>query len=223
MPPRKRAVSKKAALFADVAKFLQQVSPETEIPTVDLDSIEDRDYRSTDGIVLFAHYPANFKPGCCAECGAKYVVNRNAVGFCSDPCRRENWQKTTGVPWRAVSTNDVWDGNPPNIITADQIKKLAAIAEWFNTNRTVLDTLVEKESEPEEFELFESSLEDSQSDLEDLLKDQSRVLSREAFLESVGWEQESDQQNIPPTSPQPEPSHEGLELTEEEVSLFGFL
>lgn len=219
MPPRK---SKTASLFAEAAKFLESVN--AEVPTVDWDAIEDRDYRSTDGLVLFAHFPESFKPGTCGECGAIYAVNRNAVGFCSDPCRRDNWVKTTGVPWRAVSVHDVWDGNPPNIINREQLSKLAAIAEWFNTNRTVLDTLAETESEPEqqepELDFLSSSLEDEP---ESLLRDQFRTLDPAIFRGELDWQSDQeDHERNPPTNPQHEPSHAVLELTAEEVSLFDF-
>lgn len=213
MPPsRRRQTKKQDNLFAQVAKFLEAQGKET--PNVD--TATDRDYRSADAVVLFVHYPGIFKPGVCKTCGGAYATNRKAVGFCSDPCRREDWQKTTGLPWRAISTHDVWDGDPPVIISPEQFEKLRQLAAWFNTNRTVLDNLVQRESEDvPELEFLEPVDPKDSLDLPD-----PQILVQAVIEELQGGEE--DPVPNPPTNRLYGQDGSTLELTEEEAFLFHF-
>lgn len=220
MPRGKR--NDKAAVFAKMAAFLAEKN--IEAPVVDqdvIDSIDDRDYKSNDGALLFAHHPPGFKPGVCKNCGAVYMVNRNAVGFCSDVCRREDWRKTTGLPWSAVSTHDVWDGAPPHIISPEQIQKLAGIVDWFNTNRTSLDTLAENWKAEQE-EIVRQRLEDDLGVPVVLDRSIPQNLIFAADFDSMFGESESDQESNPQTNPPASPSQSSLELSSEEASLFDF-
>jgi hypothetical protein len=214
MPPRNK--KKQDTVFSKVAEFL--AAQGMQMP--DVDTATDRDYRSNDAVVIFAHHPAGFKPGICKECGKPYATNRKSVGFCSDPCRRDNWKKTTGLEWRAISTHDVWEGDPPLIISPEQFEKMRQIAAWFNTNRTVLDTLVEKPLvEAPELEFLAPGEENPM----DSLSQTDPEIEAEKFLTQIGWFEESLTDDIPeslPTSPHSEPSLSALELTEEEVYLF---
>lgn len=103
-------------------------------------------YRNGDAVVVFANLPAHFRPGICKTCGKAFATNKPSVGFCTDICRREDWLKTTGVEWAAVSTHDVWNGDPPMIVTPTQLANLKRIAEWFNKNQKDLEITVEPES-----------------------------------------------------------------------------
>lgn len=221
MPTPKRRRNKQDALFAQVAAFL--ATQGKEMPSVD--SATDRDYRSNDAVIVFAHHPAGFKPGICKNCGGVFATNRKSVGFCSDPCRREDWRKTTGLEWRAISTHDVWEGDPPLIISPEQFEKMRAIAAWFNTNRTMLDTLVEKPSTQAPELEFLSPAESDPEDSEDF---DPQEIAEELFQRGLVTEEEfvatsaSESQEFLPTNPHHEPSASSLELTDEEASLFEF-
>lgn len=219
MPTPRRNRNKQDKLFSQVAAFL--AAQGKEMPSVD--SATDRDYRSDDAVLIFAHHPTGFKPGICKTCQRPFATNRKAVGFCSDPCRREDWRKTTGLEWRAISTHDVWNGDPPLIISPTQFEKMRQIAAWFNTNRTILDTLVERESEPVPELEFLSPAESDPEDSEDF--DPQEIAEEVLLLEDLGIALEdvpNEFQESLPTSPHPEPFASSLELTEEEASLFDF-
>lgn len=224
MPPRKRTKAPNAsAVLAAAAAFLATKNIEAPAVTQEtLDALGDRDYRSNDAVLLFAHHPPGFIPGKCHNCGAIYAVNRKSVGFCSDPCRREDWRKTTGLEWSAISTHDVWEGNPPHIISPAQLKKLAALAEWFNTNQIDLDTLVEMESEPEPVELHGSNLLDElgfQVVLDSAIPQDQILIGN--FDQLFGSEEEDHESSLQ-TNPPQRPSESRLSLTDEEASLFEF-
>lgn len=171
---------KKDPLAAALA-FLEQHGVDTsEIPK----ERDKYDYRHNDAAVVFASSPSHFLPGICKNCGKTFAVNKRFVGFCSEPCRREDWRKTTGLEWGAISTKDVWDGDPPMIITPQQMKNLEAIVDWFNKNRTSLSLVPpteESEQEPEieiryhtvqiPIDQSEVLLEDEQNDLRTSLLD----------------------------------------------------
>ena len=219
MPPRKRKGNDAAAVLAKMAAFLEAKNIEAPVVNQEvIDSVNDRDYGNSDAALLFAHHPPGFIPGKCKNCGAIYAVNRKSVGFCSDPCRREDWRKSTGLPWSAVSTRDVWDGAPPHVISPEQLKLLAGIADWFNTNRTILDTLAETGPESQEEEA-EANPSDVPEILVQVWEPTIRGLSDQIeFLESLDLE--SDHTSNPQTNPPASPSDASLELSEEEASLF---
>ena len=135
----------------------------------------------------------------------------------------------TGLEWGAVSTHDVWYGDPPMIVTPDQFAKLKAIAEWFTQNQTTLDIAsgettgeiqvqeVFEWSEDHYDETVETPQDNSQDNplVHDLLKDQSRQVSDD--WESLFGFRDSH------TSPQPSPAPLVAEQTTEEAdALFGF-
>src|SRR3546814_5924086 len=65
-------------------------------------------------------------------CALPIFPHGTVIGFCSDTCRRDNWKKTTGIPFSTVHTRgDIWNGNVPMVITADQYEALERIADWF--------------------------------------------------------------------------------------------
>jgi len=110
-----------------------------------------RHWRNDDAVVELAKTPKRFIMRRCRNCGMPFGHNKpipvgDLVGLCSDPCRREDWFKTTGLPYSALSISDPWDGDPPMIIRPDQIENLRALAEWFTTNETLLQ---ERATEPE--------------------------------------------------------------------------
>jgi len=121
-------------------------------------NIPRHNYRSSDAVVVFANLPAHFKPGTCKECGRTFAVNMKSVGYCSDPCRDENWRRTTGLSPNVVKIHDVWHGDPPMIVTPDQYDKLKAIADWFTKVESTLQ-VVQTESE------YQEDLPDTQTEL----------------------------------------------------------
>lgn len=190
---------KKKDVMDEVLAFLSSRGVDTkELPT----ESDKYDYRNNDAVVVFVNTPTHFKPGICKNCKKPFAVNKASVGFCSDICRREDWTKTTGLPWRAVSTNDVWNGDPPMIISPAQMKKLEAIVDWFNKNRTSLVLAPESESDNSDLEAL-----DSLESLETLVP--ASVDSGTVYRDSH-------------TSPQSEPFDEVLEQTLLEEDLFGF-
>lgn len=220
MTTNRRNRNKQDKLFAQVAAFL--ATQGKEMPSVD--SATDRDYRNDDAVLLFVHHPAGFKPGICKNCGRVFGVNKKAVGFCSDPCRREDWRKTTGLEWRAISTHDVWEGDPPLILKPEQFDRLRQLAEWFSTNRTVLDTLVEKPSEQAPELEFLSEVESDPEDSEDFDPQEiaELVLQDDQIptLETIVKDAPNEFQESLPTNPHHGPSASSLELTSEEAFLF---
>lgn len=217
MPPRARREAKKREnIFAAVNAFLAAQGQDT---IKDLDKATDRDYRNDDAVAIFAHNPAGFKPGVCKNCGKPFATNRRAVGFCDDPCRREDWKKTTGLEWRAVSVHDVWDGDPPLIISPEQFEKLRQLAAWFNTNRTTLDSLIERPTtEVPDVEFLEAGLEET----EDLPVDPQilvQALIEEASSEDDELDFLQDQRDDLRTSPESSLDSEDQELDWMEVSL----
>jgi hypothetical protein len=138
-------------------------------------NIPRHNYRSSDAVVVFAHLPAHFKPGKCKECGRTFAVNMKSVGYCSDPCRDENWRRTTGLSPNVVKIHDVWHGDPPMIVTPDQYDKLKAIADWFTKVESELQVV---QTEPIETE----DLRDSSDIQVELLEASTHVQEQEASL-----------------------------------------
>lgn len=125
-----------------MAKAMAQLQ-KMDVSTENVDTTAtkpDTDYRPADAIAVLAHWPGGFVGRKCPECGNIFAANSKIIGFCSDPCRRENWAKTMGIPWNSVSTRrvDVWDGNPPMVISPEQFKKLQELARWVIQNENAL-------------------------------------------------------------------------------------
>lgn len=153
MPPaRKRRQSADKAMDK-VMELLAKHGKDTS--QIEKPEIKDYDYRSADAMVVFAHTPKHFVPGICKECKRPFAHNRpiphgTVIGFCSDVCRRDNWKKTTGIPFSAVHTRgDIWNGNVPMVITADQYEALKRIADWFTEHRANLQLTDSAPVEPE--------------------------------------------------------------------------
>jgi hypothetical protein len=218
MPPRKRT-DNTAKVLAAAAAFLAAQGIEAPDVNKAVETAKDRDYRSDDSTLIFAHYPANFKPAICKNCNRPFGVNRKSVGYCGDPCRREDWVATTGIPWGSVSTHDVWNGEPPLVISPDQFEKLRAIAEWFSKNRTLLSNRVESPSK----EVPELSFRPAgPRDLPDHPVD-PQIAAQEIVGEVQKEMEESPEYDLPlPTTPVASPALSAFELTPEEASLFGF-
>lgn len=142
MPPKKRSAKAEAAAMAKVMALLQKHGVDTT--QIKQPERAEHDYRHGDAVGVFVHTPKHFVPGICKECKKAFAHNRpirhgSIVGFCSDTCRRDNWKKTTGLPYSAVSTADVWNGDPPMIITAEQFQNLKNIVEWFTVHQATLE------------------------------------------------------------------------------------
>lgn len=196
-------LKQKQKLLADVVKYLAKQG----VDAPDMASATDRDYRSDTAVAVFARDPHGFVPQKCKFCERVFGTNSKIIGYCSDEHRRKDWEKTYGLPWSAVeSKTDVWDGNPPLIIRPEQFDALRLLSDWFNTNRTTLSSLVEREKEPvPTVDFLEESPEDT-------------VLpgDQDFLLELLSPESEKDSGNDAPlpTNPLPEPSFEDWLLSQ---------
>jgi hypothetical protein len=215
--PTRRKTDNTAKVLAAAAAFLKTQGIEAPDVSKTVESARDRDYRSDDAALIFAHYPAGFKPAICINCKKPFGTNRKAVGYCSDPCRREDWVKTTGIKWGSVSTHDVWNGEPPLVISPEQFEKLRAIADWFSKNRTLLSNRVETPSK----EIPELNFQPAgPRDSPDYPVD-PQLAAQEVVVEVQKGLEEDHEYDLP-TNPEPQPAFSAFELTAEEASLFGF-
>lgn len=134
-----------------VAQILAKFNIETDEPI----EIPEANYNHTNAVAMFGKTPEHFVLGVCQECNQKFAHNQpipagTRVGYCSDSCRKRAFEKNTGIKWESVITQrrEPWDGDPPMIITPEQLKNLEAIADWFTKNRTTLE-IQNPEPEPE--------------------------------------------------------------------------
>jgi len=125
-----------------VAQILAKFNIETDEPIV----VPEANYNHTNAVAMFGKTPEHFVLGVCQECNQKFAHNQpipagTRVGYCSDSCRKRAFEKNTGIKWESVITQrrEPWDGDPPMIITPEQLKNLEAIADWFTKNRTTLE------------------------------------------------------------------------------------
>lgn len=186
---------RKKDVMAEALAFLSTMGVDTsEIPT----EVDKYDYKNNDAVALFANQPSLFTPNICKNCKKPFATNKRSaigspVGFCSDPCRREDWKRTTGLDWKAISTRDVWDGDPPLIITSQQLKNLEAIVEWFNKNRTILTLVPDPDIESDDPQVDEILVEETVED-EGLWEfhdfQTSPQPSLDAGVELQNWEEE---------------------------------
>ena len=149
--PRKSGAEKIADILA---KFNIQTDEPIEVP--------ENDYNHNNAVAVFARAPEHFVVGVCRHCESKFAHNQpipagTRVGYCSDTCRKLDFEKSTGIKWGSVENpkRANWDGDPPMIITPEQYDTLAKIADWFNRNRTGLQILdpeptVREQLDPEE-------------------------------------------------------------------------
>lgn len=128
----------------DFAKIMEKAAALIAANGVNPDELDKPDgpvtnYRHEDAVVVFVNHPPHFIPGICKNCKRPFAANKKSVGFCSDNCRKEDWRKTMHIPWGSVSTRDVWDGDPPLVVTADQLETLEKLTRWFTQNQTRLE------------------------------------------------------------------------------------
>lgn len=164
MPPRKRRTSSADKAMANVLRLLEKHGKLSADQAEEIKEAPKHDYRTADAVVVFAHQPKHFVPGICKECKRPFAHNRpiavgSLIGFCSDACRRDNWKKTTGVPYSAISTSDIWGKDVPLMIDANQFDALKKIAEWFTTHQAMLQ-IVEPQVENEVQEIPEQPIPD---------------------------------------------------------------
>lgn len=145
-----------------VAAILEKFAIQTDEPLV----IPEADYNHNNAVAMFAKVPEHFVQGKCMECEELFAHNQpipagTRVGYCSDACRKKAFKKSTGIEWGAVVSNrEPWDGDPPMIITPEQLKNLEKIADWFSRNRTTLEIVDPEPSEqPEPSQELDSPLE----------------------------------------------------------------
>ena len=133
-------MSRKRQSDADkVAAILAKFNIEAEV------EVPEANYNHTNAVAMFSKVPQHFVMGECLECKEKFAHNQpipagTRVGYCSDSCRRRAFEKNTGVPWNSVvmPRREPWDGDPPLIITPEQLRNLRNIADWFTRNQTSL-------------------------------------------------------------------------------------
>lgn len=134
-----------------IADILAKFEIETKEPVVPV-----QNYQSDTAVAVYSWAPAHFQPNRCGNCKKVFAHNQiiphgSRVGYCSDPCRRESWKKSTGLDWFVVDARrEPWDGDPPLIISPEQFTRLEAIHKWFEQNRTLLQTLRQEELQEQE-------------------------------------------------------------------------
>lgn len=122
---------------AILAKFNIQTDEPVEVP--------EANYNHTNAVAMFGKVPQYFVLGECQHCKEKFAHNQpipagTRVGYCSDRCRKLAFEKNTGIKWGTVVSNrEPWDGDPPMIITPEQLRNLRNIADWFTRNQTSLE------------------------------------------------------------------------------------
>lgn len=194
-------VRKRQSDAAKIAAILQKFNIQTDTPI----EIPEANYNSNNAVAMFARVPEHFVMGKCMECELDFAHNQpipagTRVGYCSDTCRKRAFKKSTGIEWGMIeSPREPWDGDPPMIITPDQLKNLEKIAEWFTRNRTTLTIQYpEPEAESESPEDREENPEDYQSPTS-LSPGEQYLAEWDAILT---FEQENQHQAEVQTSPQ---------------------
>lgn len=201
-----------------VAQILAKFNIETDEPV----EIPEANYNHTNAVAMFGKTPEHFVLGVCRGCGLEFAHNQpipagTRVGYCSDGCRKRAFEKDTGIKWEAVVSprREPWDGDPPMIVTPEQLKNLEAIADWFTKNRTTLE-IQNPEPEPE------------LPDLEDSFEYPKLILPEQALAEldfdssPLIYEQENQYPVAVHTNPLPEPVPATSEQTLSEDDPFDF-
>lgn len=142
---RKSAIEK--AMEAVMAQLAQG-----GVDTSAMSKTVDTNYRNDDAVALSSHIITEFVPRVCRNCNKPFAVTSKIVGYCSTPCRVEDWEKRMGVPWGAISSNDPWHGDPPIIIKPEQFHNLEVLTDWFTQAKMQL--LAEMKTEEQEQEVF---------------------------------------------------------------------
>lgn len=149
---RKQSDAEKVA--AILAKFSIKTDEPIEIP--------ETNYNHNNAVAMFGKVPQYFVLGECRGCKQKFAHNQpipagTRVGYCSDACRKRTFEKDTGIKWEAVISprrEPKWDGDPPMIITPEQLRNLRNIADWFTRNQTSLEI---QDHGPDELDDLEDS------------------------------------------------------------------
>lgn len=145
---------KKEKQEAALAKAIAMLA-ESGVDTSNMKPVVETDHRNEVAVATLVHSPQAFQARKCRNCKRPFAHNHiipfgSAVGFCSNLCAREDWKKSTGLDWNRISTRDVWDGDPPLIITPEQYENLRRIANWFNRNQEALANAADLQSSPVE-------------------------------------------------------------------------
>lgn len=185
---------KKEKQEAALAKAIAMLA-ESGVDTSNMKPVVDTDYRSEQAVATVVHNPEAFQVRRCRNCQKAFAHNHiipfgTKVGFCSNLCAREDWKKSTGLDWNRISTRDVWEGDPPLIITPEQYENLRRLTDWFNRNREALANAAVPQSvevEPE----WQSLEEEDQFDPVPTLLQEPPVLPESSF--DIFAEQPQDQ------------------------------
>lgn len=192
-----KRLSKEAKTMAMAAALIAQYGGDTKVVTEAEPPLHN--WRNDDAVVELAKTPTRFVMRRCRNCKRTFGHNKpipvgELVGLCSDDCRREDWKKTTGLDYKVITTRDVWEGDPPMIITPDQIEKLRALKDWFIQNETLLQ---ERATEPAPLPSVYSQAETpTQIDQESVDRIQAEMFAAESSDESAFLDQD-DTQTIP--------------------------
>lgn len=204
-----RKKSDAETVAAILAKFNIQTDEPIDVP--------ETNYNHRNAVAMFGKVPQYFVLGECRQCKESFAHNQpipagTRVGYCSDACRKKAFEADTAIKWEAVVSprREPWDGDPPMIITPEQLRNLRNIADWFTRNQTNLEI---QSPEPEPLADLEDSLESTGPEDQSLYYDSGEALISELeSLHLVGA----------PTSPLPEPYLSEPEQTDEVDDPFDF-
>lgn len=117
------------------------------VDTTGMKDYVETNFRNTEAVATLAHQPEIFQHNKCRECGRPFahsqkIPHGTRVAFCSTPCARDNWKRTTGIEYSRISTRDVWEGDPPLIINPDQYEALRRITAWFSRSQAEIKSML---------------------------------------------------------------------------------
>lgn len=125
------------------------------VDTAGMKTYVETDFKNTEALAVLPHQPEIFEVRKCKNCGEPFAHTQKIpagtkVSFCGDSCRRQDWEKTMKIPYDAVKVSkDIWNGDPPLIISPAQMKNLKRLADWVNRNLEVLESVVDRTTEQE--------------------------------------------------------------------------
>lgn len=105
-----------------------------------------------DGILNFIEAPPKFITRQCKECGQFFGTNYRAVGYCSDTCRKKNFENHFGVPWDSSKSQvDRWGGTPPTIISPTLWRNLEDLLRQIQKGRSEGTVQMKESEEPVQY------------------------------------------------------------------------
>lgn len=124
----------------DVLASALALLQENNVDTSGMKDYVETNFRNDEAVATLAHQPNIFQHNKCRECDRPFansqkIPHGTRVAFCSSGCARDNWRRTTGLDYKRISTHDVWDGDPPLIISPDQYEALRQITAWFSRSQ----------------------------------------------------------------------------------------